>query len=163
MLVTPHDQKFSARVEYRECSDLFFKWLTRRLGGLLQRRETLCRNPHHCSLSLAHPGPLLNHLQSAGPLAYRIHMMEQLLDLSLLKVEERSSVLLGRCRSLLERRRTGLGLVEGWSLFMQARAAVRKTLWMLFSDVNAEHSRYASAPSCLAKDEPYNVKGRKSM
>lgn len=70
-----------------------------------------------------------------------IHMMEQLLDLSLLNVEESSSVLLGRCRSLLERRRTGLGLLAGWSLFMQAIAAVRKTLWMLFSDVNAEHSR----------------------
>lgn len=49
-----------------------------------------------------------------------IHMMEQLLDLSLLKVEERSSVLLGRCSSLLERRRTGLGLLAGWSLSMQA-------------------------------------------
>ena len=70
-----------------------------------------------------------------------IHMIEQLLDLSLLKVEESSSVLLGRCRSLLERRRTGLGLLAAWSLFMQARAAVRKTLWMLFSDVKAEHSR----------------------
>ncbi|TNN73104.1 hypothetical protein EYF80_016590 [Liparis tanakae] len=72
-------------------------------------------------------------------------MTEQLLDLSLLKVEESSSVLLGRCRSLLERRRTGLGLLAGWSLFMQAIAAVRKTPWMLFSDVKAEHSRNQSS------------------
>lgn len=83
------------------------------------------------------------------------HMMLQLLDLSLLNVEGSSSVLLGRCRSLLERRRSGLALLAGWSLFMHARAAVRKTLWMLFSDVKAEHSRYASAPSCLARDEPW--------
>lgn len=39
---------------------------------------------------------------------------------------------------------------------MQARAAVRKMLWMLFSDVKAEHSRYASAPSCLAMAEPWD-------
>lgn len=81
-------------------------------------------------------------------------MMLQLLDLSLLNVEESSSVLPGRCRSLLERRRSGLDLLAGWSLFTHARAAVRKMLWMLFSDVKAEHSRYASAPSCLARDEP---------
>lgn len=81
---------------------------------------------------------LLSFLQHAPS---RLHMMAQLLDLSLLKVEERRSVLLGRCSSLLERRRTGLGLSAGWSLLTQDRAAVRKTLWMLFSDVKAEHSR----------------------
>lgn len=114
------------------------------------------------ALSLAHPEPHLNHMEYCSLVLFPYseptpccnHMMEQLLDLSLLKVEDRRSVLLGRCSSLLERRRTGLGLLGGCSLFMQARAAVRKTLWMLFSEVNAEHSRYASAPSCLAKEEP---------
>lgn len=37
------------------------------LGRMLQRRERLCRNPHHRSLSLAHPGPPLKHLQSVCP------------------------------------------------------------------------------------------------
>lgn len=69
------------------------------------------------------------------------HMTEQLLAFSFLKVEVSRSDLLGRCRSLLERRRVGLGLGTGCSLLMQASAAVRKTLWILFSDVNAEHSR----------------------
>ncbi|KAG7220700.1 hypothetical protein INR49_017814 [Caranx melampygus] len=59
---------------------------------------------------------------------------------SLPKVEESKSDLLGRWRSLLERRRVGLGFGRGCSLLMQAIAAVRKTLWMLFSEVNAEHS-----------------------
>lgn len=68
-------------------------------------------------------------------------MTVQLLDFSLLNVEERSIVLPGRLRSLLERRRTGLGFLPGWTWFMQACAAARKTLWMLFSDVKAEHSR----------------------
>lgn len=68
-------------------------------------------------------------------------MMVQLLDFSLLNVEESISVLPGKSRSLLERRRSGLGLLAGWSLLTHARAAVRKTLWMLFSDVKAEHSR----------------------
>lgn len=82
------------------------------------------------------------------------HMTEQLLAFSFLKLEESKSDLLGRCRSLLERRRVGLGFGRGCSLLMQAIAAVRNTLWMLFSEVNAEHSRYASAPSCLAIAEP---------
>lgn len=69
------------------------------------------------------------------------HMTEQLLVFSFLKVEESKSDLLGRWRSLLERRRVGLGLGRGCSLLMQAIAAVRNTLWMLFSEVNAEHSR----------------------
>lgn len=73
--------------------------------------------------------------------AFSTHMTEQLLVFSFLKVEESKSVLLGRWRSLLERRRVGLFLGRAWSLFMQAIAAVRKTLWMLFSEVNAEHSR----------------------
>lgn len=81
-------------------------------------------------------------------------MTEQLLAFSFLKVEESKSDLLGRCRSLLERRRVGLLFGSGCSLLMQAMAAVRNTLWMLFSEVNAEHSRYASAPSCLARAEP---------
>lgn len=68
-------------------------------------------------------------------------MMEQLLALSLLKVEESNSDLLGRWRSLLERRRVGLGLDEGCNLLRQAKAAVRNTLLMLFSEVKAEHSR----------------------
>lgn len=54
------------------------------------------------------------------PTASSIYITEQLLDLSLLNVEESSSVLLGRCRSLLERRRTGLGLSAGCTLLMQA-------------------------------------------
>lgn len=41
----------------------FLKWLTGSLE-ILQRREKLCGSAHQCSLSLAHPGPLLNHLQS---------------------------------------------------------------------------------------------------
>lgn len=69
------------------------------------------------------------------------HMTEQLLVFSFLKVEESKSDLLGRWRSLLERRRVGLFFGRACSLFMQAIAAVRKTLWMLFSEVNAEHSR----------------------
>lgn len=69
------------------------------------------------------------------------HMTEQLLAFSFLKVEVSRSDLLGRCRSLLERRRVGLLLASGCSLLMQAMAAVRNTLWMLFSEVNAEHSR----------------------
>lgn len=81
-------------------------------------------------------------------------MTEQLLVFSFLKVEESKSDLLGRWSSLLERRRVGLVFGRGCSLLMQAIAAVRKTLWMLFSEVNAEHSRYASAPSCLAMAEP---------
>lgn len=84
------------------------------------------------------------------------HITEQLLAFSFLKVVEIKSDLLGRWRSLLERRRVGLGLGRGCSLLMQAIAAVRNTLWMLFSEVNAEHSRYASAPSCLAIAEPCN-------
>lgn len=55
-----------------------------------------------------------------SPTCSSIYIMEQLLDLSLLNVEESSSVLLGRCRSLLERRRTGLGLSAGCTLLMQA-------------------------------------------
>lgn len=69
------------------------------------------------------------------------HITEQLLAFSFLKVEESKSDLLGRWRSLLERRRVGLDLGSGCSLLMQAIAAVRNTLWMLFSEVNAEHSR----------------------
>lgn len=129
----------SVGVEQREWRKLFLEWLTGELRG---------RN--HCT------PPFLSLLPQYD--LRRFHMMQQLLDLSLLKVEEISSALLGRWRSLLERRRMGLGLLAGCSLFMQARAAVRKTLWMLFSDVKAEHSRYVSAPSCLAKDEPYDVK-----
>lgn len=68
-------------------------------------------------------------------------MTEQLLAFSFLKVEESKSDLLGRWRSLLERRRVGLVFGRGCSLLMQAMAAVRNTLWMLFSEVNAEHSR----------------------
>lgn len=105
--------------------------------------------------------PKLPQLQCSSQACHSgLHMMEQLLDLSLLKLEESSSVLLGRWSSLLERRRTGLGLSAACSLLVQARAAVRKTLWMLFSDVKAEHSRYAAAPSCLAKHEPYEMKTR---
>lgn len=54
-------QKFSVRVEYRECGDLF---LTGSLGGdAAKERERLCRNPRCCSLSLAHTAPLLNQIQ----------------------------------------------------------------------------------------------------
>ena len=69
------------------------------------------------------------------------HMTEQLLVFSFLKVVESRSDLLGRWSNLLERRRVGLGFGAAWSLLMQAIAAVRKTLWMLFSEVKAEHSR----------------------
>lgn len=72
---------------------------------------------------------------------FSIHITEQLLAFSFLKVEERSSDLLGRCSRRLDSRRVGLGLASGCSLLMQARAAVRNTLWMLFSEVKAEHSR----------------------
>lgn len=69
------------------------------------------------------------------------HMTEQLFVFSFLNVDESKSDLLGRWRSLLERRRVGLLLGRACSLLMQAIAAVRNTLWMLFSEVNAEHSR----------------------
>lgn len=119
----------------------FFEVVDREFGDIAKEREALWK----CTSMLSFPcTPWTPAEPSAVCFVHdlsSIHMMEQLLDLSLLKVEERSSVLLGRCRSLLERRRTGLGLLAGWSLFMQARAAVRKTLWMLFSDVKAEHSR----------------------
>lgn len=81
-------------------------------------------------------------------------MTEQLLVLSLLKEELRSSLLLGRCRRRF--RWAGLGLMGGWSFWRQASAAERNTPWMLFSDVNAEHSRYASAPTCFASEDPYS-------
>ena len=68
-------------------------------------------------------------------------MTEQLLAFSFLKLEVSRSDLLGRWSSLLERRRVGLDLGRGCSLLMQASAAVRNTLWMLFSEVKAEHSR----------------------
>lgn len=115
----------------------------RSLRRMMQKSKKFCENLDDCSLSLAHPEPRLNQVEYCPLFPYSehtsccVHMMEQLLDLSLL----RRSVLLGRCSSLLERRRTGLGLLGGCSLFMQARAAVRKTLWMLFSEVKAEHSR----------------------
>lgn len=115
-------------------------------GRFSERREA---SSHGCS----HTPDLRSASLSQQDLG-SIHMMLQLLDLSLLNVEESRSVLLGRCRSLLERRRSGLLLLAGWILFVHATAAVRKTLWMLFSDVKAEHSRYASAPSCLAREEP---------
>lgn len=83
------------------------------------------------------------------------HMMQQLLVLSLLKEEVRSSALLGRWRRRLESRRVGLCFMGGCSLLRHVSAAERNTLWMLFSDVNAEHSRYTSAPTCFANKVPY--------
>lgn len=80
--------------------------------------------------------------------------MEQLLAFSFLKVEEMSSERLGRWRSRLERLRTGLFGGIGLGLFRHTMDAVRKMLWILFSDVKAEPSRYISAPSCLAMAQP---------
>lgn len=138
-----HDE--NVRVEYREGTDHFINWGTGVCGRCCKGERERGRL---CSLSTAHSYTLVrssflsfSFLFLMFPSPVSIHMMQQLLDLSLLKEEERSSVLLGKCRSLLDRRRTGLGLLPGWSLFMQARAAVRKMLWMLFSDVKAEHSR----------------------
>lgn len=48
----------------------------------------------------------------------------------------------------------------GCSLLRHVSAAERNTLWMLFSDVNAEHSRYTSAPTCFANKVPYIQKDR---
>lgn len=69
------------------------------------------------------------------------HMTEQLFAFCFLKVEEISSDLLGRRRSLLGKLRAGL--FGGWEpgLLIQIDAAARKMLWTLFSDVKAEHSR----------------------
>lgn len=84
-----------------------------------------------------------------------LHMTEQLFAFSFLKVEEMSSERLGRCRSLLERLRGGLrGGCEG-ALLRQMPDTVRKMLWTLFSEVKAEHSRYPSAPNCLAAAQPW--------
>lgn len=50
----------------------------------------------------------------------------------------------------------------GCSLLRHVSAAERNTLWMLFSDVNAEHSRYTSAPTCFANKVPYKQKNRQT-
>lgn len=84
-----------------------------------------------------------------------LHMTEQLFAFSFLKVEEMSSERLGRCRSLLERLRGGLRGGCGGALLRQIPDTVRKMLWTLFSEVKAEHSRYPSAPNCLAAAQPW--------
>lgn len=81
-------------------------------------------------------------------------MTAQLFAFSFLKVEEMSSDRLGKRRSLLGKLRAGLLEAWGPGLLRQMEAAVRKMLWTLFSDVKAEHSKYISAPSCLAAAQP---------
>lgn len=76
-----------------------------------------------------------------SPLQPPLHIMEQLLAFSFLKVEEMSSERLGRWSSRLERLRTGLFGGIGLGLFRHTMDAVRKMLWMLFSEVKAEPSR----------------------
>lgn len=71
----------------------------------------------------------------------QLHIMEQLLAFSFLKVEEMSSERLGRWSSRLERLRTGLFGGTGLGLFRHTMDAVRKMLWMLFSEVKAEPSK----------------------
>lgn len=53
------DQKFTIRDKHIECSDLF----RHRLLRMVQRREGLCCNPYHCSLSLAQSTSLPKQLQ----------------------------------------------------------------------------------------------------
>lgn len=76
-----------------------------------------------------------------SPLQPPLHIMEQLLAFSFLKVEEMSSERLGRWSSRLERLRTGLFGGIRLGLFRHTMDAVRKMLWILFSEVKAEPSR----------------------
>lgn len=121
-------------------------FVLKKWNGLTQKaKHWVCNKGHNPFVSLQ-DCPSANLSQKEESLD---HMTVQLLVLSLLKEELKNSLLLGRCRSRF--RWAGLGLTGGWR---QASAAERKTLWMLFSDVNAEHSRYASAPTCFASEDP---------
>lgn len=79
--------------------------------------------------------------EAVSPLQPPLHIMEQLLAFSFLKVEEMSSERLGRWSSRLEKLRAGLFGGVGLGLLRHTADAVRKMLWILFSEVKAEPSR----------------------